>query len=208
MAQWGNTDDAANSVNWAPTSVKLTPNTANRDALFGNTTADAFITGVTVGQFGADTNEIQAKRAAGVASPTHAGWVLRTVGSGGRAGRVMHETLVAFGSLTSDAEDVILPDFTIAISGQPSNATANTSASQTNTFTVVATSTPSTTLSYQWTYANGATIASGANVGTTTGATLTVNSAVQTTNAAFKVSVSATGATTVVSSNATLTITT
>jgi len=53
----------------------------------------------------------------------HAGWVLRTEGSGGRAGRVQYETLVAMGSLgqndakygtaatTTDAsDDTILPD--------------------------------------------------------------------------------------------------
>jgi len=54
---------------------------------------------------------------------THAGWVLRTEGTGGRAGRVQHEVLVAMGSLgkqsaaygtaatTADAsDDSILPD--------------------------------------------------------------------------------------------------
>lgn len=209
MAQWGNTDDAANSVLWAPAQVKVTANSTTRDALFGNTTADAYITGITIGQYGADVNEVIAKRAASVASPTHAGWVLKTVGSGGRAGRTFYETLVAFGTLTGDAEDVTLPDYTISISSQPSNAIANTTASQTNTFTVAADSTPSgATLAYQWTYANGGTIGAGVNVGTTTTATLTVNSAVQTTNASFKVAVSTTGATTVTSSNATLTITT
>lgn len=35
----------------------------------------------------------------------HAGWVLRTEGSGGRAGRVNVETLVAMGSMTSDGDD-------------------------------------------------------------------------------------------------------
>ena len=54
----------------------------------------------------------------------HAGWVLRTEGTGGRAGRVQYETLVAMGSLgatnakygtaagTADAatDDAILPD--------------------------------------------------------------------------------------------------
>ena len=35
----------------------------------------------------------------------HAGWVLRTVGSGGRAGRVQQETLVAMGSMTGDGAD-------------------------------------------------------------------------------------------------------
>ena len=35
----------------------------------------------------------------------HAGWNLRTEGSGGRSGRVSYETLVAMGSLTSDGTD-------------------------------------------------------------------------------------------------------
>jgi hypothetical protein len=40
----------------------------------------------------------------------HAGWVVRTEGTGGRAGRVSYETLVAMGSMTSDgSEDTILP---------------------------------------------------------------------------------------------------
>lgn len=43
----------------------------------------------------------------------HAGWVVRKVGTGGRAGRVQYETLVAMGSLNvnEDAgDDSILPD--------------------------------------------------------------------------------------------------
>lgn len=36
---------------------------------------------------------------------THAGWVKRTVGTGGRNGRVQVETLVAMGSMTTDATD-------------------------------------------------------------------------------------------------------
>ena len=35
----------------------------------------------------------------------HAGWVLRTEGTGGRAGRVHIETLVAMGSMTGDGQD-------------------------------------------------------------------------------------------------------
>ena len=35
----------------------------------------------------------------------HAGWVKRTVGTGGRAGRVQYETLVAMGSITGDQSD-------------------------------------------------------------------------------------------------------
>jgi hypothetical protein len=41
----------------------------------------------------------------------HAGWNIRTVGTGGRAGRVQYETLVAMGSMSSDAsDDTVLPD--------------------------------------------------------------------------------------------------
>jgi hypothetical protein len=42
---------------------------------------------------------------------THAGWVRRTTGTGGRAGRVSQEVLVAMGSITGDqADDIQYPD--------------------------------------------------------------------------------------------------
>ena len=40
----------------------------------------------------------------------HVGWVKKTVGTGGRAGRVHYETLVAASSISGDAEDVPTPD--------------------------------------------------------------------------------------------------
>lgn len=41
----------------------------------------------------------------------HAGWVKKTVGSGGRSGRIQYETLVAVGSITTDAvDDKTFPD--------------------------------------------------------------------------------------------------
>ena len=40
-----------------------------------------------------------------VGGSQHAGWVRRTVGTGGRAGRVQYETLVAMGSITGDQSD-------------------------------------------------------------------------------------------------------
>ena len=40
----------------------------------------------------------------------HTGWVKKTVGSGGRAGRVHYETLVAASSISGDAEDIASPD--------------------------------------------------------------------------------------------------
>jgi hypothetical protein len=97
MSLNGKNDNASNSTLWSVSSLKLTPNTSNRAALFGNTTANAFITGATVGQFGVDAAEV-ANTAKGI---PHAGWVLRTEGTGGRAGRVQYETLVAMGSLGS-----------------------------------------------------------------------------------------------------------
>lgn len=46
-----------------------------------------------------------------VSNITHAGWVRRTTGTGGRAGRVHLETLVAMGSITGDqADDRQFPD--------------------------------------------------------------------------------------------------
>jgi hypothetical protein len=42
-----------------------------------------------------------------VAGVTHAGWVRRTVGTGGRAGRVFYETLVAGGTISGDQSDNI-----------------------------------------------------------------------------------------------------
>jgi len=58
MSNWGNIDNAANSVLGAAAQVNLTPNTANQTNLFGNVTAGAFIAGATVGQFGVDATEM------------------------------------------------------------------------------------------------------------------------------------------------------
>lgn len=203
MSQWEMDDSAANSVIWAAGQLNVTANSDNRDNLYGNTTANAFVEGITAGMFAVDDNEIAASNG----SVAHTGWVLRTVGQGGRAGRVQTEVLVA-GGIISDAEDTVYADAVIYITTQPSNATANTTAEEEATFTVVAASNPNTTLTYAWTYANGDAIQAGANVGNTTQATLTVNSAVETANVDFKVTISATGATDVESANATLTITT
>lgn len=58
MSQWGKSDAASNSVLWAPTSVRQAPNTANRDALYGNTTANGYGTGETIGMYAVDTTEV------------------------------------------------------------------------------------------------------------------------------------------------------
>jgi hypothetical protein len=57
MAQFNKNDVASNSVLWAPSQFNKTANSANRDALFGNTTVSAFISNKIVGMFGVDTTE-------------------------------------------------------------------------------------------------------------------------------------------------------
>jgi hypothetical protein len=105
MGQWGNTDDSANSVFWANTSLNVAK---NQTELFGNTTVSAIVANAQVGVFGVSTTEI-----ANVASGAeglkigHAGWVLRKEGRGGRAGRTQYETLVAMSSITGDAGRVV-----------------------------------------------------------------------------------------------------
>lgn len=64
-------------------------------ALYSNTTPGSFIPGIATGIFGIDTYETNDSNGA----VTHAGWVLRTEGTGGRAGRVQYETLVAMSTL-------------------------------------------------------------------------------------------------------------
>lgn len=201
MSQWEMDESAANSVIWAAAQLKVAPNTSNRDALFGNTTANAFIDGVTTGMFGVDDAEI----AAANGSVAHTGWVLRTVGSGGRAGRVQTEVLVA-GGITSDAEDTIYADAIIYIDTQPANASANATADEQATFTVVASSIPNTALTYAWTYANGDSI--GAETSNTTTTSLVIDANTATDQDSYKVTISATGADDAVSANAVLTVTT
>lgn len=74
-----------------------------------------------------------------------AGWNLKTTGSGGRAGRVFHEVLVAMGSMTGD-NDAVAPEITISV--QPSDASAVDGS--TATFSVTATRTGNGSLTYQW----------------------------------------------------------
>jgi hypothetical protein len=58
MPLWGNTDDAANSVGYAVEGYGKEANSANKTAFFGNVTANAFVSGMTVGQFGVDITEM------------------------------------------------------------------------------------------------------------------------------------------------------
>jgi len=156
MSSWGNNDNAANAPYWAVNStivnaagVKASaaaPTAANVALLYGNTTADVYTTGETIGLFGVDAQE------ADVAN-IHTGWVLKTTGSGGRAGRVQQEVLIALSEMKSDGDAQQYPNVSITLTG-PSGATvvANTSNANSATFTVSPTlvGNTSATLSYQW----------------------------------------------------------
>ena len=89
MSSWTNKDEAAGAPLWAVAYIKKTPSSANRTDLFGDTTANNFITGVTMGLFNFKDTETQSGKVA------HAGWNLKTTGSGGRASRIQFECLVA-----------------------------------------------------------------------------------------------------------------
>jgi hypothetical protein len=209
MPLWGSKDAASNSTIFAAAQVKVAPNTANRDALFGNTTANAFIAGVTVGQYGIDSNEI----AAGGGSAAHTGWILRTAGQGGRAGRVQEEVLVAGGMSTDpDAEDTAYPDYAIRVKTQPSNLTidATSNADNTGVMTIVATTVPTGgSISYLWVANTGSGFVNAAS-GTTgnTTATLTIQANSFTTGDQFRVVMSVSGGASVNSAVRTVTINT
>lgn len=208
MPLWGKNDAASNSTIYAAAQLKQAPNTNNRDLLFGNTTANAYFDGVTVGQYAVDSNEI----AAGGGKVAHTGWVLRTVGQGGRAGRVMTEVLVA-GGITGDAsDDTPFPDYTLTITTNPTAKSGSISNNDTVTETVAAVSTPTgASLTYLWYYSTDNvtfnTTAAVSGFSNQTTATLSANVATLAANVWVKAVVSATGAASVNSTAAKITAT-
>jgi hypothetical protein len=158
--------------------------------------------------FGVDTAEVSAERSQGT-PVTHAGWVLRTTGSGGRAGRVFQETLVAMGSMSADLEDVVMQDLNIVIGTQPSNASVTAPAAA--SFTVTATTVPTGgTITYDWEVSTdgGSTwidATGGVYSGETTD-TLAISDSTGLNGYQYRCNLSATGATTVTTSVVTLTV--
>ena len=94
MSSWTKTDSAAGAPLWAAAQLNVAPTTGNRTSLYENASAGTFISGATHGLFNYNDSETQSGKVA------HSGWVLKTTGSGGRAGRVSYTTLVC---LTSNA---------------------------------------------------------------------------------------------------------
>ena len=166
MSSWGNNDNAANAPYWAVNStivnaadvkaVAAAPTAANVALLYANTQANAYTAGETIGLFAVDTQEASAS------NRVHSGWVLRTTGSGGRAGRVQEEVLVALSGMSADSVDgdaQTYANVTITLSG-PSDASVVANASYANlvSFSVTPTLDGNTaaTLTYQWQYNAGA----------------------------------------------------
>lgn len=120
MAQWGNTDDAANSVLWATALVNLTPNTTNQTALFGNTTVGAFIANEAVGQFGLDSTEIRVSGNAAVqqyiitnpGSGYAANAAVTVANSSGGSNTVAANSTVATGRVTAVTANVVIAGYT------------------------------------------------------------------------------------------------
>ena len=104
-------DNAQSSPLWALMQLSTEPSavgeavvtgttaSAAQTSLFENVTADAYVTGATIGLFNygdTDIGTFQSTRT----GPAHAGWSLKTSGTGGRTGRDQYEVLV---TLTSAA---------------------------------------------------------------------------------------------------------
>jgi hypothetical protein len=211
MPQWGNTDDAANSANWAVARFGVTANTANKTALFGNTTADSFVTGQTIGTYGVSAQEVTAARVSDLAKPAHAGHVLRIEGSGGRAGRITNEVLVASGSLTGDAENTAFAEVGIKITSNPQPASGSAGGDDIVTFSVAATVTPSgNTITYVWQANTGAGFANVSNAGAysnSTTVTMSVLANTATDGDQYRALVISAGAASKLSNSAVITIT-
>jgi hypothetical protein len=123
MAQWGNTDDAANSVLWATAYVNLPANTTNQTALFGNTTVGAFIANEAVGQFGLDTTEIRVSGNAAVqqyiitnpGSGYAANAAVTVANSSGGSNTVAANSTVATGRVTAVTANVVIAGYTTLV---------------------------------------------------------------------------------------------
>lgn len=157
MSSWGNHDNSANAPYWAVNASivknnpqQSAPTAANVALLYGNTTADVYVSGETIGLFGVDAQEAAANQ-----KLAHAGWVLKTTGSGGRAGRVQQEVLVALSNMngTEDGDAQLYANVVITLSG-PSDGVVTAGAANANSVTYTVSPSlrgnTSATLTYQW----------------------------------------------------------
>ena len=215
MPLFGKNDDYANSPYSAVQQLNKPVTAINRQQLFGNVMANVYFTGRTDGVFGVSANEASALSANG-SMGAHAGWVLRTIGQGGRAGRVFVETLVAGGDITGDAsDDLVFQDYRVVITSQPQNNT-QLRGNSVNYIVGASTVPPGGTLTYQWQQDMGNTVLTWANVPNTgvfasangnQSFTLSVSNNFTVTGNNFRVIVGSAGANNVISANASISYT-
>ena len=124
MAQWGLTDNAANSVIYVANTLM---SAANNSALFGNTSLSDYVTNQAVGQFGVSAAEM-ANTTGEAARVAHAGWQLRRAGTG----PVTAFTVTAPGAGIANGETITVTDTSgsaspaiMAVGIAISNATGN-----------------------------------------------------------------------------------
>ena len=209
MSSWGNNNDSANVPFWSTMNdgIELAPTSANAALLFANTTANAFVTGETIGVFGVSPAQADVAQ-------VHTGWVMQVVGSGGRAGRVQNEVLVATSSMTGETPSSSFPNTAITITSQPVSASAVHGVGNVVTFSVTASSSnPAAPLNYYWRFNDGvsgwANTAGNTIFSGSTTTTLTANATTTEANTwTVDVVVNATGsgAAAVTSANAVITI--
>ena len=192
MALWGKTDAAGSKPKFLSDELRNDQAATDKASTYGVSVSEA---------------QQQANREKGV---KHPGWV-KTVSYTDAQGNVRNksETLVAFGgdfTGADAADDAVILDNTITIGTQP--AAASVVAGATATFTVVATSAPAGTLSYQWQKQEaGATTWSNISGATSDSYTTGALTVADDNGDKYRVVVSATAAKNVTSRSATLTVT-
>jgi hypothetical protein len=185
------------------------------DSNYGNGGAGAGATIASI--YGVDIYEAGATTQYAV---THAGWVgIKTyMGSEGEM-RVRTETLVAFSGISTNTgptfgaegdavDDAVFPDRLIVISSQPVGTSVTSGG--TATFSVTATATPTSTLSYQWQQSTGgaySNLSDGGQISDATTATVSIaNTNTSRDGYRYRVVITSTGGATATSSAATLTV--
>jgi hypothetical protein len=160
--------------------------------------------------FGVSADEAVSERDSG--NPVgHTGWVRRTTGTGGRAGRTSTEVLVA-GSMSGDLEDVVMQDFNINITTQPSNHSGTDGTPAPANFVIAASTLPTGgTLTFQWQQSadsgsSWADLSVGANIPAVIQPNLILNSDAGLSGNQYRCVVSVAGGTDAISSASTLTL--
>lgn len=171
--------------------------------------------------YGVDEYEAAANAATGSKyKVAHAGWVgIHTYVDMHGTLRVKSETLVAMSGISSNTpatydatgdalDDAVFPDRYITISSQPVGAAVTSGG--TATFSVVASATPSETLSYQWQQSTGgaySNLSNGGQISNATTATVSIaNTNTSRNGYTYRVVITAAGGATATSDAATLTV--